>query len=201
MARRGLEVSHEEIAREAGTGMGTIYRRFPAKQDLLDALFNEHIDAVVALAEDALGATDPWDGLQQFMERHLDLQAEDRGLSEMLRANSQTSELVRQARQRITPIVSELVERAHAAGELGHDVSPGDFVLVQLMVCGVMDAARSFDPELWRRALAVALIGLRQGQALPGTSPDADAIDRLHGGGAPDQARLRPGSSARTTAR
>lgn len=181
IAERGLDVTHEDIARAAGVGMGTVYRRFPARQALLNALFDEHIDAVVAVAEDARAATDPWEGLQRFMERNLEMQAQNRGLSELLRGSSQDSQLIGQARRRITPIVSELVDRAQAAGQLAEDVRPGDFVLVELMVAGVMDAARSFEPDLWRRSLAMALAGLRDGRLLPGASPAAEAIDRLHG--------------------
>jgi AcrR family transcriptional regulator len=180
MAERGLDVTHDEVAREAGVGVGTVYRRFPARQDLVDAVFDEHIDEVVAIAEQACTCVDAWEGLEVFMERHLELQAEDRGLSELLRGRGPDSELVRRARERITPIVDGLVERARGAGQVGPDVGAGDFVLVQLMVCGVMDAARSVDPRLWRRALVVALAGLRHHQPLPGDPPDGDTVERLH---------------------
>lgn len=197
IAECGLDVGHEDIARAAGVGKGTVYRRFPDKQDLIDALFDEHIDAVVTLAEDARKASDPWEGLRRFMEGNLEMQARDRGLRELLRGSRQGSQLVRRARERITPAVGELVTRAQAAGALTENIAPGDFVLVELMVTGVMDAARSFDPDLWRRALAVALAGLCDGQALPGAPPDAEAIDRLHGGGG-DKPKTRqdsPGES------
>jgi len=181
IAERGLEVTHEDIARAAGTGLGTIYRRFPTKQDLVDALFTEHVDAVVALAEAARGAPDPSDGLRRFMEATLEMQARDRGLSQLFRGVHQDSPLVRGARVRIAPIIGELVERARAAGELAAGVTPGDFVLVELMVAGVMDATRSFAPDLWRRSLAIGLAGLRHGRSLPGVSPDAATMDRLYG--------------------
>lgn len=181
IAKRGLDVTHEEIARVAEVGTGTIYRHFPSKQDLIDALFNQHIDTVVSLAQDARWAADPWDGLLGFMELTLEMQAQDRGLSQLLRGDSPDSQLISRARQRITPIIGELVEGAQAAGNLATNVTPGDFVLVELMVVGVMDAARSIDPDLWRRSLAIALAGLNAGQPLPGPSPDARTIERLHG--------------------
>lgn len=180
IAERGLAVTHEDIARAADVGKGTVYRRFPSQQDLVDALFAEHIDAVVALAERACAVASPWDGISGFMHASLALQADDRGLRELLRGARQGSHLVADARARITPLIAELVVRAQRAAQVTEDITPGDFELVELMVTGVMDAARTVRPELWRRALALALAGLRDGQRLPGSSPDAATIDRLH---------------------
>ncbi len=70
---RGLEVSLDEIARYAGVGVGTVYRRFRTKEELVGALFKERIDSVAALAEEALQAPDPWSGLVSFMEQMAEL--------------------------------------------------------------------------------------------------------------------------------
>lgn len=180
MAREGLGVSYERIAREAGTGMGTVYRRFPERADLVDALFAEHVDAVVDLARQASRVEDPWEGLTWFMTRQFELEADNRGLGELLRSGNQASDLVLRGRARITPLVARLVDRAVRAGQLPAGVVPGDLVAVHLMVGAVMDAAREVDPDLWRRALAVALAGLRHAE-LPGTPPDEHVIDRLYG--------------------
>ena len=67
MAHRGLDVSYEEIARAAGTGTGTVYRRFPTRDDLVDAVFGDHIDTVCAMAEEAARQEDPWLGLATFL--------------------------------------------------------------------------------------------------------------------------------------
>ncbi|WP_199441649.1 TetR/AcrR family transcriptional regulator [Umezawaea beigongshangensis] len=180
MAREGLDVSYEEIARAAGTGTGTVYRRFPERSDLVDALFAEHVDTVVELARQACRAEDPWEGITRFMTRQFELEVDDRALGELLRRGNQSSELVQRGRARITPLVAELVERAVRAGRLPAGVVPGDLVAVHLMVGAVMDAARKIDPNLWRRALAVALAGLRHAE-LAGEQPDEDVIDRLYG--------------------
>src|SRR5713101_259096 len=66
---RGLEVSLDEIARCAGVGVGTVYRRFRTKEELVEALFTERIDSVAAIADEALQAPDPWSGLVSFMEQ------------------------------------------------------------------------------------------------------------------------------------
>ena len=73
---RGLEVSLDEVARHAGVGVGTVYRRFPSKEELVEALFMERIDSIAALAEAAGEAADPWTGLVSFMEQMAEMLAE-----------------------------------------------------------------------------------------------------------------------------
>src|SRR3954451_11483124 len=82
-AEGGLAVTMDEIARCAGVGVGTVYRRFPDKELLIEALFEQRLEELVALAEDALAHDDPWDGLVAFLERLLAVQAGDRGLKEV----------------------------------------------------------------------------------------------------------------------
>src|SRR5882757_7401519 len=79
-AEEGLDVGLHEIARRAGVGVGTVYRRFPDKDDLIDALFENSIDDVVQMAEAALAFDDGWEGLRHFFVSVLELQAGDRGL-------------------------------------------------------------------------------------------------------------------------
>src|SRR6266699_1710582 len=81
---RGLEVSLDEIARYAGVGVGTVYRRFRTKEELVAALCKERIDSVAALADEALQAPDPWSGLVSLMEQMAELMAGDLGLRLML---------------------------------------------------------------------------------------------------------------------
>src|SRR3954470_3515659 len=72
-AERGLGITLDEIARLAGVGVGTVYRRFPNKELLIDALFEERIGEVVALARAAAGDEDAWRGLSRFLEGAVDL--------------------------------------------------------------------------------------------------------------------------------
>ena len=179
MASQGLDVSYEDIARAAGTGMGTIYRRFPQRQDLLDALFNEHIDTVIGLAEQASRHDDAWAGLSWFLERQLEIEARSRGLGELLRSRNQATALVQRAHERMTPLVADLVDRAVRAGQLPDGATPADFAAVHVMVGSVMDASRAHAPRLWRRALRIALEGMRHAD-LSGDQPDEDVIDHLY---------------------
>ncbi|WP_329791161.1 TetR/AcrR family transcriptional regulator [Lentzea sp. DG1S-22] len=179
MASQGLDVSYEEIARAAGTGMGTMYRRFPQRQDLLNALFSEHVDMVTDLAEQASRYDDAWAGLTWFLERQLEVEARSRGLGELLRSRSQATELVQRAHDRMTPLVAGLVDRAVRAGRLPAGATPADFAAVHVMVGSVMDASRQNSPQLWRRALRIALAGLRHAD-LSGDRPDETVIDHLY---------------------
>lgn len=81
---RGLEVSLDEVARHAGVGVGTVYRRFRTKEDLVEALFVDRIEEVAALAEKAAQDPDPWSGLASFMAEAADLLAGDLGLRQIM---------------------------------------------------------------------------------------------------------------------
>lgn len=184
VAERGLGVSHDEVARAADVAVGTVYRRFPTKEALVEALFTDRVHEVVALARGALDVADPWRALEEFLTRTVELQAADRGLRELTSASGRGTALARYSREQIAPITAELVARAHAAGVLRPDVAQPDIALVPLMVGGVIDAARTVDPDLWRRALAVVLDGLRAGHPapLPGRPLTPGQFDELLGG-------------------
>jgi AcrR family transcriptional regulator len=179
MASQGLSVTYEDIARAAGTGMGTMYRRFPDRQDLLDALFSEHIDTVIGLAEQASRQEDAWAGLTWFLERQLEVESRSRGLGELLRSRHHATALVQRAHERMTPLVAGLITRAVRAGQLPAGATPADFAAAHVMVGSVMDASRTFAPQLWRRALSIALAGLRHAD-LSGDRPDETVINHLY---------------------
>jgi AcrR family transcriptional regulator len=178
-ADRGLEVSMDEIAHHAGVGVGTAYRRFGSRDELIGALFEARMEEYVALAEQALGEPDAWRALTGFLERSLGMQAADRGLKELLLSHGHALRRVEGVRERILPVVDRLVDRAHAAGALRADVTGRDLPLVSLMVSSVAEFAHDADPELWRRYLALILDGLRAGASgpLPGAPLDEARLD------------------------
>ena len=83
-ATGGIEAPVEEIARGAGVGMGTLYRRFPTKEDLVDAVLEDAFGQFVRVAEEALAEEDAWVGFSGFLERALALHGADRGLKDLV---------------------------------------------------------------------------------------------------------------------
>jgi AcrR family transcriptional regulator len=158
---RGLGVTLNDIAHYAGCGVGTVYRRFPDKEQLIEALFEERIAKFVASAEEALANPDPWEGFVGFLEVALERQACDRGLKELLLSTDQGRARATGVRERLLPIIGQLIERAQAAGALRPDIARADIGVIQLMLGAVMDGAHDVEPELWRRYLMIVLRGLR----------------------------------------
>jgi AcrR family transcriptional regulator len=158
---RGLEVSLDQVARHAGVGVGTVYRRFRTKEDLVEALFVDRIEEVAALAEKAAQDPDPWSGLASFMAEAADLLAGDLGLRQIMMFATYGGDKVWYARQRNAPLVTLLVERAQAAGQLRSDLRPTDIPFILFVLAEAAQFARRVSPEIWRRYLALILDGLR----------------------------------------
>ncbi len=177
-ADRGFDATLDKIAAHAGVGVGTVYRRFPDKDALIDALFEERIGEVAAVGQRALSASDPWEGLVDFLQQASAMRAGDRGLRQALL--SRGAHKTERAREKLIPIVTELVARAQRAGALRADLDPLDLPLIDMMVSAVADLTREVSPELWQRALTIIIDGLattRQTPTpLPGKPLDRDQL-------------------------
>jgi AcrR family transcriptional regulator len=160
-AELGIDASVEEIARRANVGIGTLYRRFPTKDALIDAVFEDHLDNIAAAAEQALEETDAWEALLGYLAFVVGLQAADRGLSEIVGANLRTEHLVGRARTRLRPLVQRLINRAQKTGKLRADVVYEDVSVLLWTTGRVVDATREVAPEFWQRYLALIVDGLR----------------------------------------
>src|SRR4051794_16830328 len=166
-AERGLDVTMDEVARRAGVGVGTAYRRFRNRDDLIAALFEERMQEFMSSLDDALADPNPWRGMTVFFERWMAMQAEDRGFRQLLLQSAVGRERVRRFRDQLRPLTAELLGRARQAGALRADVDERDMPLINLMVGAVHDFAHEVEPELWRRALGLLIDGLRADRAVP----------------------------------
>ena len=166
-ADEGIDVPVEEIARRAGVGMGTLYRHFAAKEDLIDAVFAESIGKFVEAAQEALVVEDAWAGFCGFLERALVLHFENSGLKDVVVTRAHGRARLEEARAQMRPLVRELVERAQAQGTLRADFSPTDVSMLFWTGARVIEATASVAPGAWRRYLGMQLDGLRAEAATP----------------------------------
>ncbi|MFI5953753.1 TetR/AcrR family transcriptional regulator [Cryptosporangium sp. NPDC051539] len=187
VAEKGLALSHDELAEAADVAVGTVYRRFPDKASLFEALFRDELDRIVAQADHWLTITDAWQALERFMVDHLEIQATNRGFKDLMLQSAEQFDLICYFQQTIVPIIEELVERGHEARVLRPGVCVQDFVVASIMVGAVIDSARDVNPDLWRRYLAGLLDGFRAvyPAPLPGSPPTADEVDLIKRGCAP----------------
>jgi AcrR family transcriptional regulator len=160
-AERGLNVSMDEIARCAGVGVGTAYRRFASRMELIDALIDERVGEVEQNIATALAAPDPWPAFAGFVEAQVALQVADRGLRELFHEEVGLQDRIAPVRARLLPMVEEIIHRAKAAGELRPDFSATDLEVVVHMLVEAAELA----PGGWRRYLALLLRGLDPGGA------------------------------------
>ena len=158
---RGLQATLDDVARQAGVGVGTVYRRFPDKESLVDALFEEKFDTLTALGERALEAPDSWTGLVTLMEQAVAVLSGDRGLREILMYATYGRDRVSRARARMQPVVTRVVERAQRDGKLRADIRPTDVPFINFMLSLAAEYAAGVRPEIWRRYLALILDGMR----------------------------------------
>ncbi len=157
LARDGLDVSVREIARESGVGVGTVYRHFPTRDDLIDAVLEEAFEEILAAGEHALAAGDAWLGFTGFIDETLELTARNRGFKDVVENEERGRGRAASMRARLRPMTTELIRRAQEAGALRADFTPEDLSLVFWGTDRVIDLA----PDSWRRHLGFVLDGLR----------------------------------------
>jgi AcrR family transcriptional regulator len=158
MARKGTDAQIDEIARLAGVGVGTVYRHFPTKDDLIEALAMARFERLAELAREALQGEDAWRAFETFMRASARIQSEDRALSEVLTSRPETMARAAESVD-ILGLVSELMARGKATREIRDDADPRD---VPMMMCALAGTYRNphTNPE---RYIAIVLDGLRAG--------------------------------------
>src|SRR5580693_10398744 len=172
---RGVAGTLNDVAHHAGLGVGTVYRHFAKKEELIDALFEDMVETVDGYLREGAEQPDAWLGLTRALQQTCEVQSFDRGLREVMLGTGRGPERQQQMRERVGPTVDVLVARAQEQGTLRADMVPPDFAIVQLMVGAVSDHLG--QPGLWRRYLAIIIDGLRARPGEPSPLPELLAAD------------------------
>jgi AcrR family transcriptional regulator len=160
-AERGLEVSLDEIAARAGVGVGTVYRRFANREELIDALFQSRVEELTGILAEATENPDPWEGLIHFLDRGSEFQGRNRAIKELLFSAPGGRDWVDRARAELRPAVGKLVAAAKAQGKLRDDFDVIDVPLIEFTLATTIELTAESDGEAWRRILGYIVDGMR----------------------------------------
>jgi AcrR family transcriptional regulator len=158
-AKYGGDASMEAIAREAGVGVGTLYRHFPKRIDIVEAVYRTDVDQLVEAAETAVAELEPWPALEAWLKAFLAYaQSKKTLLTELREAFEKNPELKVDSRERIDRAADLVLRRAQDAGVVRSDIDGSD--LMQLM--GPMCTNATLSEDQSHRLLAMVLDGLRR---------------------------------------
>jgi AcrR family transcriptional regulator len=177
MAERGLEAPLDEIARRAGIGNATLYRRFPRRIDLIAAVFGDRMADHARAVQTALDARDPWEGLSGYLEAVADLQVHDRGIADLITMDVSTAPEIETLRDHAFRGLVTVIERAKTAGALRADATPQDILVILQANAGLVTRARPAERQASRRLIHLLLDGLRAEGATAG--PPAPSAQRM----------------------
>jgi AcrR family transcriptional regulator len=167
MGRRGLDAPLDEIASAAGLGNATLYRHFPARRDLVQAVFAEQMARYAGAIERALAEPDPWFAVRGYLTEICALQAENRALADLVTS----AEYVDETRPTAVVHLEQLLARARSAGRLRTDFAIGDVVLLLMANAGVVRHTAEHAPSSSPRLVAFLLDGLAAEAATPAPPP------------------------------
>jgi AcrR family transcriptional regulator len=158
LSERGSEASMEEIAKRADVGVGTLYRHFPRRIDLVEAVYREGVESLVTLATSVAADATPWDALVEWLDGFVRYAQSKRVfLTELHEAFEKNPELALDSRERIRVAAGLVLERAQQTGVARDDIDAAD--LMQLV--GGMCMARNASMERNERLLTLVLDGIR----------------------------------------
>jgi AcrR family transcriptional regulator len=165
-SEHGREAQMDDVARRAGVGVGTVYRHFPTKEALIEALMVDSFQAIAAAARNALEIEDPWEAFASVLWRGAEIMAGDRALSEVFASIPGAMDQAMPTVEGLQASMVELLRRAQDAGVLRADAVVDD---IPMIMCGIGSATKKQHRchDSWRRHLAIVLDGLRA----PGGDP------------------------------
>jgi AcrR family transcriptional regulator len=163
-AEHGRDAQMDDVAKHAGVGVGTVYRHFPTKEALIEALAIDRFEKVLAAGREALLNPDPWDAFAGSIWAGAALTASDRSFTEIVGELSGPMPLPERLEREMRETYGELMRRAQEAGALRADVVFDD---VPMLMCGIgMGALKPHTcPGAWQRHVAIVIDGLRSANA------------------------------------
>jgi AcrR family transcriptional regulator len=164
-ADQGLDAQMPDVAKAANVGVGTVYRHFPTKDDLIAALVAERFERLAQKARDGLEAEDPWEGISDFIRYSARIQADDRGLCEVMGSRPEVMDAAARAAG-LSELCAELVKRAQRSGELRRDLVWEDIPMIACGLGRITQANVGPAAGRWPRLVEIILDGLRA----PGTA-------------------------------
>jgi AcrR family transcriptional regulator len=169
---QGLGAPMNEVARRAGVGIATLYRRFPTRDDLITETFASKMKAYADAIDEASQDTDPWRGFCRYIERVCAMQASDHGFTHVLTMTFPTAKAFEADRNRAYDAFVELIARAKrtgpkSTGRLRDDFCSQDLVLLLMANAGVVSATGDSSPDAWRRLVAYLLQAFSAEHAQP----------------------------------
>jgi AcrR family transcriptional regulator len=159
-ADEGLDAQMPDVAKAANVGVGTVYRHFPTKDDLIAAMAAERFERLAEKARECLEAGDAWDGIADFIRFAAQIQADDRGLCDVMGSRREVMGEAAEAAG-LPALSDELVKRAQRAGKLRRDLSWED---IPMIACGLGSITQqTMGPAIgrWPRLVEIILDGLR----------------------------------------
>jgi AcrR family transcriptional regulator len=157
-AESGLDAQVDDVAGRAGVGVGTVYRHFPTKEALVEAVAAAGYAEICDIARRALEREDPWEAFSEFMWTGARLHRDDRAQCEIHTVRPDVMRRVAGDRRELLAMVAELIARGQSAGALRSDLSAEDMPMIW---CTIGAAQQHSGDERWERYLAVVLDGLR----------------------------------------
>ena len=164
-AKSGVDAPVREIAERAGVGLGTVYRHFPQRSNLIVAVFQSRVDACADAASVLASKYEPGEALARWMQRFVDFIATKRGLAAALHSGDPAySALPGYFNKRLLPALKTLLDTAVAAGVVRPGIEAGDLLRAVATLCHGPHGA---EPVYARRMVALLVDGLRYGASTP----------------------------------
>jgi AcrR family transcriptional regulator len=158
-ADQGLDAQMPDVAKAAKVGVGTVYRHFPTKEDLIAALAEDRFERLAEKAREAIATEDPWEGFRDFIRFSAKIQSDDRGLCDVMGSRPEVMGAAAEAAG-LNELCDELVKRAQRSGDLRKDLEWED---IPMIACSLGRIAHAEGPAVgrWPRLVEIILDGLR----------------------------------------